>query len=62
MARSPLDRGLTLAQLAAYAGPALPLAALTLPLYVILPTFYAESIGLPLAQVVVHPSRARVSL
>lgn len=51
MARSPLDRGLTLAQLAAYAGPALPLAALTLPLYVILPTFYAESIGLPLAQV-----------
>lgn len=43
--------GLTRAALAAYAGPALPLAALTLPLYVILPTFYAESVGLPLALV-----------
>lgn len=42
---------LPVARLAAYAGPALPLAALTLPLYVILPTFYAETIGLPLAQV-----------
>ncbi|MCC4246390.1 MFS transporter [Stappia indica] len=38
-------------QLAAYAGPALPLAALTLPLYVILPSYYAGAIGLPLAQV-----------
>ncbi|WP_417769921.1 MFS transporter [Stappia sp.] len=43
--------GLTRGALAAYAGPALPLAALTLPLYVILPTFYAESVGLPLALV-----------
>ncbi len=42
---------LTRAALVAYAGPALPLAALTLPLYVILPTFYAESVGLSLALV-----------
>ena len=34
-----------------YGAPALPLAALTLPLYVILPSFYASAIGLPLAQV-----------
>jgi Na+/melibiose symporter-like transporter len=38
-------------QLLSYAAPALPLAALTLPLYVILPSFYAGVIGLPLAQV-----------
>lgn len=38
-------------QLAAYALPALPLAAMTLPLYTFLPTFYAESIGLPLAAI-----------
>lgn len=35
----------------AYALPALPLAALALPLYVIVPTFYSEAIGLPLAAV-----------
>jgi Na+/melibiose symporter-like transporter len=37
--------------LAAYALPALPLAVLTLPLYVILPTWYAASLGVPLAAV-----------
>lgn len=42
---------LTRAALLVYAAPALPLAALTLPLYVILPTFYAETVGLPLATV-----------
>lgn len=35
--------------LLAYALPALPLAALTLPLYSFIPTFYAETLGLPLA-------------
>jgi glycoside/pentoside/hexuronide:cation symporter, GPH family len=37
--------------LVAYALPAVPLAALTLPLYIILPTFYSETLGLPLAAV-----------
>jgi glycoside/pentoside/hexuronide:cation symporter, GPH family len=37
--------------LAAYALPAIPLAALTLPLYILVPTFYTETIGLPLASV-----------
>lgn len=37
--------------LVAYALPALPLAALTLPLYILLPTFYSEALGLPLAAV-----------
>ena len=36
-------------QLLLYALPALPLAALTLPLYIIVPTFYTETLGLPLA-------------
>jgi glycoside/pentoside/hexuronide:cation symporter, GPH family len=34
-----------------YALPALPLAALTLPLYIIIPTFYSETLGLSLASV-----------
>jgi Na+/melibiose symporter-like transporter len=34
-----------------YALPALPLAALTLPLYIIVPTFYSETLGLSLASV-----------
>ena len=34
-----------------YALPAIPLAALTLPLYIIIPTFYTETLGLPLATV-----------
>ena len=37
--------------LAAYALPGLPLAALTLPLYILVPTFYTETLGLPLAVV-----------
>ncbi len=37
--------------LIAYALPALPLAALTLPLYIIVPTFYSETLGLSLASV-----------
>ncbi len=37
--------------LIAYALPALPLAALTLPLYVLVPTFYSETLGLSLASV-----------
>lgn len=34
-----------------YALPAIPLAALALPLYVIVPTFYAQNLGLPIAAV-----------
>ncbi len=37
--------------LAAYALPALPLAVLALPLYVLVPAHYAEGLGLPLAAV-----------
>ena len=37
--------------LAAYALPALPFAVLTLPLYVIVPAFYARELALPLAAV-----------
>ena len=41
----------SLIQLLLYALPALPLAALTLPLYIIVPTFYTETLGIPLASV-----------
>lgn len=41
----------SLLQLIIYSAPALPLAALTLPLYVLVPTFYTETLGLPLAMV-----------
>ncbi len=41
----------TRTHLAAYALPALPLAALTLPLYILVPTFYTETLGLSLAAV-----------
>jgi glycoside/pentoside/hexuronide:cation symporter, GPH family len=37
--------------LSLYALPAIPLAALTLPLYIIVPTFYSETLGVPLAAV-----------
>jgi GPH family glycoside/pentoside/hexuronide:cation symporter len=37
--------------LLAYALPALPLAALTLPLYIIVPTYYTETLGLSLSAV-----------
>lgn len=34
-----------------YALPAIPLAAVALPLYVVVPTFYAQNVGLPIAAV-----------
>lgn len=40
-----------LSRLIAYALPAMPLAALTLPLYIVVPTFYSETLGVPLASV-----------
>lgn len=48
---TPDDRTLSARLLALYALPALPIAALALPFYVIVPTFYAETLGLPLAAV-----------
>jgi len=42
---------LPLVRLVAYGLPALPAAALGLPLYIFLPTFYAAELGLPLAAV-----------
>lgn len=42
---------LGLPRVIAYALPAVPLAALTLPLYVLVPTFYTETLGLSLASV-----------
>lgn len=50
MARSRDSRP-TLAALLAYGAPAVPLAALTLPVYVFLPTVYAEELGLGLGAV-----------
>lgn len=40
-----------MATMVLYALPAIPLAALALPLYVIVPTFYAENLGVPIAAV-----------
>jgi Na+/melibiose symporter-like transporter len=45
--RGELTRG----QLAAYAAPAMALAVPTIPVAVMLPTFYAENFGLPLAAI-----------
>ena len=45
------SRELPLAALAAYALPAIPFAVLTLPLYIVVPAFYAEDLGLSLAVV-----------
>lgn len=45
------SRELSLLAVAAYALPAIPFAVLTLPLYIVVPTFYAEELGLPLAAV-----------
>ena len=42
---------LPVATIVAYGLPAMPVAALTLPLYVVVPTFYSETVGLPLAMV-----------
>ncbi|MFO1070184.1 MAG: MFS transporter [Geminicoccaceae bacterium] len=50
MTPGPAGR-LGLPTLAAYGALALPLAALNLPLYVYLPTFYAAVLGIPLATV-----------
>ncbi len=38
-------------QLAAYALPALPIAALAFPFYVMVPEFYARDLGVPIATV-----------
>jgi Na+/melibiose symporter-like transporter len=46
--------------LIAYSAPALPLAALTLPLYIIVPTFYSETLGLPLATVAAVLAAVRI--
>ena len=45
------DQPLAVRQLLAYAAPALPLAALTLPIYIYLPSFYARDLGLGLGTV-----------
>ena len=45
------EQPLAARQLIAYGAPALPLAALTLPVYVYLPQFYAQEMGLGLATV-----------
>lgn len=42
---------LALLRIIAYGLPAVPLAALTLPLYVLVPTFYTETLGLSLGSV-----------
>lgn len=64
MSRSPVvqppPRRLPVRILAAYGAPALPLAALTLPVYIYLPTFYAEGLGLGLSAVGVALLLARV--
>ncbi|MEO1018977.1 MAG: MFS transporter [Pseudomonadota bacterium] len=48
---SSAETPLTWSQIFIYGGLAVPLAALNLPLYVYLPTFYAEQMGLGLASV-----------
>jgi len=50
-AAQPETRALTSAQILAYGLPGLPLAVLLLPLFVIIPTFYADDLGLGLATV-----------
>lgn len=47
----PEGSAIAACRLALYALPALPLAALALPFYVIVPSFYAEALGLSLASV-----------
>ena len=49
--RARLQNQPALARILVYALPALPLAAMTLPLYILVPTFYTETLGLPLAAV-----------
>lgn len=50
-ASRPDDKSPAAAVLIAYALPALPLATLTLPVYIYVPTYYSETLGLPLAAV-----------
>ena len=47
----PQPTGIRLSVLIPYGIFALPLASLNLPLYIYVPTFYAETIGIPLAQI-----------
>jgi GPH family glycoside/pentoside/hexuronide:cation symporter len=47
--KTPSDPTLRAGVLAAYAAPALPVALLTLPVFVYLPPYYAETFGIPLA-------------
>ncbi|WP_428030003.1 MFS transporter [Ancylobacter sp.] len=51
MARASEESPVSRRRLALYALPALPLAALALPFYVIVPSFYAGALGLSLASV-----------
>lgn len=51
MSSRPAPRELSLLAVAAYALPAIPFAVLTLPLYIVVPAFYAEELGVPLAAV-----------
>ena len=44
-----MEKRLPARHLIAYGLPGLPLAALTLPLYVVVPTFYSEAVGLSLS-------------
>jgi Na+/melibiose symporter-like transporter len=48
---APATRELSLAKLAAFALPALPVAAFQLPFVIIVPKFYAETVGLSLTAV-----------
>jgi glycoside/pentoside/hexuronide:cation symporter, GPH family len=50
-ARRRADGEIDAATLAVYALPALPLAILALPFYVVVPAFYAQVVGLPIATV-----------
>jgi len=57
---APAGNRLTSLQLVAYGLPGLPLAVLLLPLFVILPTYYADDLGLGLATVGVVLLFARI--
>ena len=48
---APTSREPSFAALLAYALPALPLAVLTLPLYVVVPQYYSAGLGVSLAAV-----------
>lgn len=44
--------------LAAFSGPSLPFSALSLPVVISLPEYYASTVGLPLAIVVNRPAHS----